>query len=636
MLIKSQNYDTIFANPAHYAETMLIIGEPGDTRVTVVSADIMSLSTHQSLYGDYIDIGKCVINSFEAVLTGYNATQIPTKSRVEIWTRIKDSSGTSNWLPKGIYYTRRPKYDNESGFLSISGLDLMYRGEFLPYPLGSTVSGWNLETTRTVANRMATFMGIDLEQIFPVPEYDFALPPFGFTAREILHDIATACCGNFTLTYTNIGTQSAPIMKPWLRFLPINTMSLPVQLGRNVQHFERGDVIPQVSYIDVNYGYDQNGATLSKGCGTPNGARDVEFTISTITDGTVIQDIANDLYGTLATLTYVPFTAEGLPLDPACECGDIVTCNGLTAPLGSIDTFFSKAMYANIVSPGIPEEEDFPMYSQDRDIQKNYDTEASKIAGAVKFVNLSTAGETEINGANIKTGTITLGGSQNGSPEMVLLDENDAVIGKWDKDRITIFDETTGLTYESAKFKVVRQGDTENSAYGVFIGTGQLYEQFYPGTYPNECTPYIQIKGTRDYESSTSSEGYVTMYPNNVGIGDGNGNSVNIESTPMSYQLAVTRSSGQTVSSVNFHTWGRMAMLTIKLNASSGSYSAGDNIFVGSIAEYLPISNVLGSGYYAGGSYAGMIDTSGNITIRATSAVSFGSGEATISFTYLF
>ena len=624
MLIKSQNYDTIFANPAHYAETMLIIGEPGDTRVTVVSADIMSLSTHCSLYGDYIDIGKCIINSFEAVLTGYNATQIPKMSRVEIWTRIKDSNGTSNWLPKGIYYTRKPKYDTESGFLSISGLDLMYRGESLPYPLGSTVSGWNLETTRTVANRMATFMGIDLEQIFPVPEYDFALPPLGFTAREILHDIATACCGNFTLTYTNIGTQSAPIMKPWLRFLPIDTISLPVQLGRNVQHFERGDVIPQVSYVDVNYGYDQNGATLSKGCGTPNGVRDVEFTISTITDGLVIQDIANDLYATLATLTFIPFTAEGLPLDPACECGDIVTCNGLTAPLGSIDTFFSKAMYANIVSPGIPEEEDFPMYSQDRDIQKNYDTEASKIAGAVKFVNLSTAGETEINGSNIKSGTITLGGANNGNGQLSIVDANDNEIGKWNNERLLIKDDTADVDYStSAKLAIINKSEQENTQYGAFIGATVH-------TQTQETSPFMYLNG--------STGNSILLDSSTIKLSDSNSNEATIAPTPIAHQYGtVTRASGLTIASQTLRVWGRVIQLTLKLNASSGSYSAGSNIFTGAISSVLkPIADAMGCGYYSSGSYAGRIDESGNITIRATSNLDFSGGEATISFTYLF
>ena len=644
MLPKSLLYDQILADPTHYAEIMLVVGEVGGTRTTIPSANIMSLATHCSLYGEYINIGKCVINSFEAVLDGIAPTVIPRLSRVEVWCRLRAGNRTTNWLPKGVFHTRKPAYDAESNRLAISGLDMMHEGEGLPYPLGSTVSGWNLETTRTVAERMATFMGLTIEDTSVIPQYAFALPPFGYTAREILHDIATACCGNFMITYVNSGDETTPVATPKLRFVPIGTLNTPTDLGRNVQKYEIGDQIPVVGYVCINYGYDNDGATLSKTAGTENDGnkRNVEMTISTITDGDVIQSIATTLYQTLSYLSYKPCKVKGVPLDPACEVGDIMSCNNLNSPMGSIDTQFSKAMYASITAPDIPEEEDFPMFSAGREIQRNYETEASKIAGTVKFVDLSTVGATEINGSNIKSGTITLGGNGNGNGQMAILDENDVECGSWDNEGIIIFDNSSMINGSSAnnKIKIIRQGDPKTTTYAVKIGT------LANSLLPNERTPYAQFSGNawdnvgQRYKARTTTiyDGVISMVtkrytdPNDAGTDE----TMLLQAYPNGVSNLVSRTSGLTIYEQETFTWGRMAQITLTFKQNA-SYSAGSDIFVGTISDYLPKALVAGCGYYGSSSFIGTIDTSGNIRIRAIEAVSFSdSYTASISFTYLF
>lgn len=640
MLPVSSNYSTIISNPAHYAEVRIIVGELNGTRTSFGMDNILSLTTHSSLYGDYIDIGKCVINEFEAVLTGVSATQIPKMSRVEVWVRLRAGSTGTSWLPRGVFYTRKPNYDEVSHRLSISGLDLMYRGEALPYPLGSTVTGWNTETTRTVAERMAIFMGVTLEDSTQIPEFAFALPPFGYTAREILHDIGTACGGNFTLTYTNTGTQTNLLMSPKLRFIPIEHTSTPLQLGRDVQSFTKGEQIPLVSYVCVNYGYDQNGATLSKVAGTEGGTRDVEFTISTITDGDVIQAIATRLYNTLSNgLTYVPWTATGIPFDPSREIGDMATCNGLTAVIGGLDIQFSKAMYASIVAPPIPEEEDFPMYSADREIQRNYETEASRIAGTVKFVDLSTDGATEINGANIKTGTITLGGSEAGSPEMVLLDENDNVIGRWDKDRITIHDDTaTDQLLKNAKFAVIRKGASDNTEFGAFIGSTQVWNAFFPDQYPDESVPFLYLQGTRD---GTTPSGFTSIFGGNISI-DG----TIITGTPQDATgLTFTKTDSSSTANLSSYTvkkWGRMVQVTLHLTnvnyAGAGGVIWKGEITGTTLADITPIDTVTGVGVNGANQCFGQLSVGTNkldLAIYASASGYQSNWTANLSFTFL-
>ena len=644
MLPISLNYNSIFASP-HETEIMMIVGEVGGTRTTIPMGNIKSLNTHYSLYGDYYDIGNAVIGSFDAVVTGFTPTQIPKFSRVEVWYRIKNSTQTSGWVCKGIYYTKRPEYDKESGDMSLSGYDLMFKGEMIPYPVGSTVSGWNSETLATVAQRMATAMGISLYPFLTLRTDAFALPPFGYSAREILCDIAKAHGANWYLTYINDGDETTPVGGAYLNLREINgwgTPSSAPNLAKSVQSYDEGGEIESVGYVIVNYGYDQDGATLSKFSGTEGVGRTVEYTISTITDGAVIQTLADNIlyeYGQVTSCD--PFTATGTELDPAYEVGDMVNCNGSSAPIGSLDTHFSVAMYADIAAQGTPEEEDFPYYSSDRDIVRNYETEASKIAGAVKFVDLSTAGGTVINGSNIQGGTLTLGGNNNGNGQMQILDENDVQYAVWDKGCLLIRDDIADINDDTtAKLKVIRMGDVDNTKYGVFIGTMQLYNTFFPGTYPNEVEPFVSIYGASDYTDPNAGIGSVMLYPNNVSISDGSGNSTVIATLPKNAGSLITRSSGASISSQTAKTWGRMVSIQLVLAGDGAWHAAGTpNLFQGMMSDYLPATGeAFGVGYYDGAALVGRIQSDGTVTVRVTGqGMQFNSGGgAVITWTYLF
>lgn len=114
-------------------------------------------------------------------------------------------------------------------------------------------------------------------------------------------------------------------------------------------------------------------------------------------------------------------------------------------------------------------------------------------------------------------------------------------------------------------------------------------------------------------------------------------NSAVINPIPDTESYAVTRSGGLAISSQSFHSWGRMGQLTLVLNASSGSYSAGSNIFTGTLASgRRPISDVMGNSFYTSAGFMGWLQTNGAITIRAISGITFSGGTLTISWTYLW
>ena len=313
-----------------------------------------------SLFGDNLSIGNVVVNQFQATLINVTPSNIPKLTRVEIWCRLRKTGKDSGWFPKGVFYTKKPEYDPESGVMKISGYDMMYLLDQTPYPTGVIVS-WSSETMRTVASTLATAVGIPLEDATQVEAYDFPAPPYGYTAREILSQIAIANGGNWMLTYVDTSSGGALAVTPKLRLRHLDDVVSTQALGRTVQRFEKGDTIPEITHVVLNYGINASGATMYKeSVASPDDGRTIEYDIPVITDGDVVQDIADDLLSSLGSISVDAFSASGALVNPLMEIGDAVTCNSCTGIFGSIDTEFGKGMVCGITSPGIPEEDDFP------------------------------------------------------------------------------------------------------------------------------------------------------------------------------------------------------------------------------------------------------------------------------------
>jgi len=138
---------------------------------------------------------------------------------------------------------------------------------------------------------------------------------------------------------------------------------------------------------------------------------------------------------------------------------------------------------------------------------------------------------------------------------------------------------------------------------------------------------------------NTDSSGNVTFWGENFRFSQGSGGSASYFTVGYNNNSAtgvVSRSSGLSVASSTRVQWGRFVQLTLVLNAGTTAYSAGSDIFEGSITALKPQADVMGCGYYLGGSYVGWLQSNGTITIRATGQLNFSNGTATISWTYLF
>lgn len=415
MLPKSANYTTIWNDPSHYAETKLVVG--GTTYGENV---IMGLDRTQTLFADYYNIGNTVMGQIQFSLTGVTAAQLPRMSRVEVWTRLwsGDGSDSTDWLPMGVYYTGKPEYDTEAELLSVTAYDEMYKTGVVPFEGGATVTAWDNPTLRAVAEHIiegttvtdvidSNFAGIGLELEDPTQILDtITMPsiPYNFTVREIMADIAIACCGNWTMVFQeDNGSQKAVF-----RLVKNVDWAAPttLNLGRNVTSFEKGDDITPVTSVYVYYGYDSNGASVyGHAEATPNDGREYEVSVQTITDGTQANLMASQILAGLGGTFYHPYSATGAELDPATELGDTVTINSITSIIGAISCSFNRGMWADISAEGLEPVDDFDYLSgsarQADRIERSAEINSAKISVNTDAINAevtrATSAESDMN-----------------------------------------------------------------------------------------------------------------------------------------------------------------------------------------------------------------------------------------------
>lgn len=603
-------YQTIISGPYKVEYKAVIAGETyynGDMRIAL--PEISS-----SLFEKF-GIGNAVAASLRITLVPKGV--IPTMAEIDLYYRVTNGVNDSSWKSKGVYFIDTRKAD-KNGVMTFEAYDSMLKAEYVFMESGS----WTSTTALAVVNMVASDIGVTVEanttavltndpiQVPNVP----VIGEDGTTGREMLCGIAAMYGGNFII-------DEAGALKLVQLVAPINTATVG-KLAENIDIADAFDAIDRVIIkLDEKTGFrspDVPDATWDAMTG-----RILEAKCPWTS-----QAVADFVLSVVGNFVYQPYEALGITIDPAYQLGDGVTINGTTSLIYKQTLKLDPRCAANLTAP----------FDKEVNHEYPYRSPAQRMAEeGVTKEDLATAGRTTINGSNIHSGVITLGGAGNGEGQVVLIDENDQLYARWDKDRIIIYDETTGLTYESAKFKVVRQGDDPDSEYGVFIGTGQLWEQFFPGTYPNECTPYVIIKGTKDYTTSTDKSGDVMIYPNNVSIGDGNGGNVSIQALPSKSTNAVTKDSGNNIGSQVLSVWGRVVMLTLTINSgtSVGAYS---NYFVGHLSDHFPVSTAIAFSNWYEHPVVASIDTSGVIKVTDAGGYSsaFNSGSITVSFVYLY
>lgn len=156
---------------------------------------------------------------------------IQRAAEIRLYTRLVLEDEVSEWIPKGVFYIDTRKLDTESGVLTIHGYDGMLKGE-APFLEEVDQGDWPRKSS-VLVSEICGKMGVELDArtelddsiLIPYPD------SFDTTCRELLSMVATAHCGNWTMTDTGK-----------LRLVPLHS-------------------IPEAT----NYLVDQNGDTISLG-----------------------------------------------------------------------------------------------------------------------------------------------------------------------------------------------------------------------------------------------------------------------------------------------------------------------------------------------------------------------------------
>lgn len=686
----------------------------------------------QSLF-DKFSAGNAVAGTLKVTIKPKGV--IPQMARLDVYSRVKNATQTSDWIPKGKYYIDTRKLDH-NGYLSLECYDAMLKTEYTFMESGSWTQTTALATLGMIASDIGVSVNVETSAVMTgdpkTVEYVPNIGENGTTGREMLRYIGAMYGGSFIIdelgtlklvqfapnhnlfdidsvgiesgaisssngknapsttrvrttgfvpvlpstqytlstnitrvfvlefnesqSYVNVysGWQTAPYTftpRPTTKYIrivfsyddsttiiPSNVEWVQLELGNTatpyVPYQSGVDMGVLASTLDIAPAYDAIDRVIMYGLSGDEGYKSPASTFDTLT-GRIFevtcpwtsQALADDLLAYIEGYVYQPLESTNVPLPPQYQLGDRIRINGTTSVISNEVISLNSAHLCEISAP----------FEEEVNHEYPYRSPAQRmIEEGVTKEELATAGRTVINGGNIKTGTITLGGDGNGNGILDIVDENDDLCGEWDNTGITIYDNSTLSGYLSTdnKLRILRMGDDPDTAFGTLLGVGLYDDQ---QTYPDFRRPYITLRGkdTRGNAANAKLDAIAGLTLSSTDQSSNNW-SVQLRADPFYVTSPVTRTSGVNPSA-SLETWGRIAQLTFEFTANA-TYSANTNIFTGTLVDgYRPRTSILGVGYYGSSVYVGMISPSGTITIRACDSVTFQSNyPAYISWTWIF
>lgn len=256
----SQLYRDIIAEPNHFYETSLTIGENGflitnsGERIIFGNYSILvddgspdkgfqedylvSVHTqHSAFSGDAPEIGCAIAGEIDISMI-LSSGEIPKRARLGLYVRASDGKQKSEWIKQGTYFidTRKQTQDDAGiELLQLHGYDAMLLTEFTypddhkhDYPM------LDKDMVRYIADNMKpdknSQYGINVDaRTFEIMNrgYKFGLP-IGYSMREVLRMIASAYASNFVIT------ADGELRLVELNGLPENTRVLVNELGYTI------------------------------------------------------------------------------------------------------------------------------------------------------------------------------------------------------------------------------------------------------------------------------------------------------------------------------------------------------------------------------------------------------------------
>lgn len=217
----SATYRRIFADPLHWFETSVVIGESGRLldqlgNVLLFGGDailvdiggpdggftdsqLIEVETSHSLFEGTPSVGNCYSGEIDVTMLAPIA-EIPRMARIQLFTRVANAAEHSEWLPKGVYFidTRDTTQNNDDlDILSFHGYDAMMRAE-ADYPSDTgSYPKTDIQVVRIIAQAMQ--VGVDSRTVAIMTRgYRIELPS-DYSMREVLSYIGAMYGGNWII-----------------------------------------------------------------------------------------------------------------------------------------------------------------------------------------------------------------------------------------------------------------------------------------------------------------------------------------------------------------------------------------------------------------------------------------------------
>ena len=196
----SSLYKQLLADPGHWKEYALVIGESGADSGFRENT-IISMATKKSIFPESTPtVGNCIAGQISVEMIKPKV-DIPRRARLAPYVRITNGIEHSEWIQKGVFFIDRREY---SGYgnerMIISGYDHIILTE-ADYP--SSTDEWprmDIDVVRDIASAIGTSVDIRTTKIMD-NGYKINYPA-EYSMREVLENIAAMYAGSFVMSDT--------------------------------------------------------------------------------------------------------------------------------------------------------------------------------------------------------------------------------------------------------------------------------------------------------------------------------------------------------------------------------------------------------------------------------------------------
>lgn len=219
----SSLYKRLLADPGHWKEYTLVIGESGvlvnemsetitfgGTAILVAStgadsgfreSSIISMSTQKSIFSDSNPtVGNCIAGQITVEMMKPKG-DIPRRARLAPYVRLTNGKEHSEWIPKGVFFIDHREYSgDENERMTVYGYDhiILTEDEF-----PSSTHTWprkDIDVVRDIAAAIGTF--VDSRTVSIMNKGYSINYPAGYSMRETLENIAAMYGGSFVTSDT--------------------------------------------------------------------------------------------------------------------------------------------------------------------------------------------------------------------------------------------------------------------------------------------------------------------------------------------------------------------------------------------------------------------------------------------------